>query len=147
MADRVYNDALRAIAAGEFDLNADDIRIRLEMSNTTYDTENDGMVNLADFTTNDPCDGANYVDKALASEAVTTDDPNDRAEFTADPVTWTALGVGTRTTVGILIYKYVDGTDANDFAIAFIDIGPITHDGSDFTVTWNAQGILQFSSA
>ena len=146
MASVILNEFKRASAAGETDLNADDIRVRLVMGNTTCDTENDGIVNIADYATVDVCDGANYVDKALANEAVNKDDANDRAEFDADDVEWTALGVGTRTTAGVLIYKYVDGTDANDLAIAYLEFaGPITHDGTDFSITWNAEGILQLA--
>jgi len=146
MASVVYNEFKRANAAAEIDLNADDIRIRLLMSNTTADTENDAIVNIVDLTTVDVCDGANYVDKALANEAVNKDDGNDRAEFDADDVTWTALGVGTRTTVGVLIYKYVDGTDANDLVIAYVEFASaVTHDGTDFTIQWNAEGILQLA--
>jgi len=146
MASTVYNEFKRGNAAGEIDLNADDIRVRLVMSNTTCDTENDAIVNLDDFSTIDPCDGANYVDKALANEAVNKDDGNDRAEFDADDVTWTALGVGTRQTVGALVYKYVDGTDANDIPIAFIEFAAaVTHDGTDFKIQWNDEGILNLT--
>lgn len=148
MASVVYNEFLRANAAAEIDLNADDIRLRLCMGSQTCESENDGMVNLADFSDIDPHDGTNNANKALANEAVNKDDPNDRAEFDADDVTWTALGVGTTPTEGVLIYKHVDGTDANDLAIAFVIFNPhVTQDGTDFTIQWNAQGILQFSQA
>jgi len=145
MASVVYNEFKRANAAGEIDLNADDIRIRLCMNTTTCDTENDAMVFLDDFALIDVCDGANYVDKALANEAVNKDDANDRAEFDADDVTWTALGVGTRTTVGVLVYKFV-ATDADHVPICYVEFaGAVTHDGTDFTIQWNAEGILQLT--
>lgn len=144
MASQVYNEAKRGIAAGEIDLNADDMRIRLLMTNTTADTENDAIVNIADFTTLDTFDGANYVDKALASEAVNKDDANDRAEFDADDLTWTALGAGTRSIAGALLYKYVDGTDANDLVVAWIEFSA-TPDGNNFQLNWNAEGILQLT--
>jgi len=80
------------------------------------------------------------------NEAVNLDDGNDRAEFDADAVTWTALGVGTRTTAGVLVYKYVDGTDANDLPIAYVEFAsPVTHDGTDFIIQWSAEGILQIA--
>ncbi len=147
MASVVYNEFKRASAAGEIDLDAggDDIRIRLCMTNTTCDTENDGKTDLNDFTTIDACDGANYVDKALAAEAVGKDDANDRAEFDADNVTWTALGVGTRATQGVLIYKFVT-TDADHVPICFVDFASdVTHDGTDFSIQWNAEGIIQLT--
>jgi len=145
MASVVYNAFKQAVAQANIDLDADDIRVALVMSNTTVDTENDAKVYVGDFTTLDECDGANYVRKALANEAVNKDDANDRAEFDADDVTWTALGVGTRTTVGVLIYKHVT-IDADSPAIAFVEFAsPVTHDGTDFTIQWNVEGILQLA--
>lgn len=143
MASQVYNEAKRAILAGEIDLNLDDIRVALVMTSTTIDTENDAKAFVADFTTLDEMDGANYVRKALASEAVNKDDANDRAEFDAADVTWTALGAGTRAMQGILVYKHVT-TDADSIPIAYVEFSAnINADGSNFTVQWNAEGILQ----
>ena len=51
MASVFYNEAKRAIAAGEIDLNADDIRVQLLMTNTTADTQNDGVVNINNSVT------------------------------------------------------------------------------------------------
>ncbi len=144
MASVIYNEFKRANAAGEIDLNADDIRVALLMNTTTADTQNDGMINLNDFTTLGEHGTAGR--KALANEAVNKDDANDRAEFDADDVTWTSLAAGANPVQGVLVYKHVDGTDANDLVIAFIDFGADKNpDGSDFTVQWDAEGILQLT--
>lgn len=146
MASQVYNEAKRAILAGEIDFDTDDIRVQLLMTNTTADTENDAIVDLADFTTLDEMDGANYAVKALTTEAVNKDDTNDRAEFDADDVTYTALGNGTRNVQGALIYKHVDGTDANDLVLFWVEFASSqAPGGNDFTITWDAEGILQLS--
>jgi hypothetical protein len=146
MAYLVYDEFKRANAAAEIDLNADDIRARLVMSNTTCDTENTSITNISDFTTVDKCDSGGYADEALTTEAVNLDDANDRAEFDADDVTWSSLATCTRDVPGVLIYKYVDGTDANDIPIAYLGFASAkTPDGSDFTIQWDAQGILQLA--
>ena len=149
MASRIYNEALRAIAAGEIDLNASDIRARLCMTNTTADTENDAVVYLADITAIDVCDATSYADIDMASLAVNKDDPNDRAEFAAANLVFAGLGGNaTRDAQGVLLYVYVDGTNANDKAIAFIDFtADITKFATQITVPWDAQGILQFAQA
>lgn len=134
MASFVYNEFKRASAAAEIDLDADDIRVALMMTNTTVDTENDGIVNLDDFSALDEFDGANYVRKALANEAVAKDDANDRADFSADNVTWTALGAGTRAIAGVLVY-YHNTDDASSVPIAWIEFSA-TPDGNDFTIKW-----------
>ena len=145
MASLVYNEFKRANAAGEIDLNAHDIRCALLMTNTTADTENDGIVNVDDFTTLDEFDGSGYSRQALTNEAVNKDDANDRAEFDADDVAFGALGAGTRAVQGVLLYKHVTN-DSDSVVIAFIQFSSNkTMDGSAFTVTWDAQGILQLA--
>lgn len=149
MASVVYNEALRAIAAGEIDLNAADIRARLLMTDTTADTEKDGIVNIADLTTVDIADATGYADVDMDGLAVNKDDPNDRAEFDANDAVFSGLsGDATRDYQGVLLYVYVDGTDANDKVIAFIDFtSDIPKEATQVTVPWDTEGILQFSQA
>lgn len=138
----VYTEAKRAILAGEVDFDAATIKFKLVMTATTVDTEQD-EANLAGFTTLDEYDGANYVEKTLASKVVVADDPNDRGEFTADPVTWSALGAGASAAQGILMYLELGGATL-DMPLAFLDDDfPFTGNGSDVTWTANAEGILQ----
>ena len=145
MASFVYTNAKRALLAGEIDLDTsgDDIRVLLVMTNTTADTEEDVAV-IDDFTTLDEYDGANYVRKALAGEAVAADNANDRGEFDANDITWTALGVGTRQAQAMIVYKHITD-DTDSIPLAFIDTGgfPFDGNGGDVAVTWNAEGILQ----
>lgn len=143
MANFVYTFAKAALLNGDIDFAADDIRVCLVMSDTTCDTEKD-VDNLDAFSVIDRMDGANFSDKELASEAVTEDEANDRGEFDADDVTWTALGVGTREVQGALLFKFVTD-DAGSTPIAFIDTGgfPFVASGADVTIQWNAEGIVQ----
>lgn len=136
MASHVKNEAKRRLLAGDLDLNADDIRVRLHMTNTTVDTENDAIVNLDDFTTLDTQDGSGYVDKALANETVAKDDANDRGNFSADNVTWSSLGAGTRGVAGLLLYEFITN-DAGSFPIAWVEFSA-SPDGNDFVVRWNS---------
>lgn len=125
-------------------VNLADVRVALVMTNTTADTEQDAE-NVADLTTLDEMDGANYTRASAATETVTEDAANNRAEFTFDPVVFTALGNGTRQLEGILLIEFVDGTAANDLLLAFIDPTgwPINPGGADLTITPNAEGVLQ----
>lgn len=147
MASFVYTGAKEEIAKGAIDFReaGDDIRVVLVMSDSTADTEEDTLLMNA-FTTLDEYDGAAYVRKALASQTVTRDDPNDRAEIDAVDVVWTALGVGTRQCIGMIVYKHVT-SDADSIPIAYIDTGgfPFDGNGGDVTMQWNAEGILQIT--
>lgn len=145
MASAIPNSAKVNLLNGTIDLDTHDIRARLCMTNTTCDTEVDAIADLADYSTIDPCDATGYADVALASEAVAADDANDRAEFDATDASFTGLsGDASRDIQGVLIYKYVDGTDANDIPIAFIDFtSDIPSTATQIDIPWNAEGILQ----
>lgn len=144
MASQVYNEGKRGLLAGEIDLNADDIRIALVMANSTAGSQNDGIVNLDDFTTLDRCDSTGYSDAQLANETVTKDDPSDEARFDADDVTFTALNSdASRNIIGVLVYKFVTN-DADSVVICFLEYATAkTADDSDFVVKFHADGILK----
>ena len=143
MANFVYTRAARDIMKGDIDFDVDTFRVELVMTNTTCDTEEDAA-NLGAFSTIDRHDGANYVQKTLAAQAVNEDTTNDRAEFddTAD-ITWTSLGAGTRAIAGAILYKFVTD-DAGSTPIAWIDTPSFANsNGGDYTIQWNAEGIVQ----
>ena len=145
MASFVYTHAKALLLQGGLNFleAGQDMRVMLVMTNTTADTDQD-VENIADITTLDEYDGANYVRKALANQAVNEDAANNRGEFDADDVTWTALGAGTRQAQGMVLYRHVTN-DADAILVAFIDTGgfPFSGNGGNVTVTWNAEGILQ----
>jgi hypothetical protein len=145
MASFAYTDFKRALLSGEFDLHTggDDIRVLLVMTDTTADTEQDDKF-VADITTLDEFDGSGYSRQALANEVVAADAANDRGEFDADNTTFATLGAGTRQIAAAVIYKHVTN-DADSLLIAYVDSGgfPITANGGDIVISWNAEGILQ----
>lgn len=138
MASVIANNFLRGLFQGEFNLATQDWRVMLLMTNTTVDTELEDRTSsqfISSFTTLDEFNGANYVRKALASETVTQNNTNERAEFSADNLTWTALGAGTRNIQGALLYRHVTN-DADSIPVAWFEF-TATPDGSDFTIRWN----------
>ena len=148
MASAIPNSFKANIANGTINLDSGggDIRCRLCMTNTTCDTEVDAINNVDDYTTIDVCDATGYADVALASEAVTADDANDRAEFDATDSSFAGLGGdATRDAQGVLIYNFVTN-DAASHPIAFIDFtADIPSTATQVDVPWNAEGILQLS--
>lgn len=144
MASLVQNNYKRAIAEGELDMVSDDIRCALLMTNTTADTENEKSLMNA-FTTLDESDATGYARVSLASQAVTQDASNNRAEFDAADISFTGLGGdATRDYQGVLIYKHVTN-DTDSIPLAFIEFSnqPLAKEASQVNVPWNAEGILQ----
>lgn len=146
MASVVLNEFKRANAAAEIDLNADDIRAILVMSNTTADTENDGIVYVSDYTTLDECDAGGYARVALSGEAVNKDDANDRATFDANDVVFTSLGGdASRNAVGVVLYKHVGADSANPVIVFHEFTSPVTSAATQITVPFAASDILRLT--
>ncbi|HXH05363.1 MAG TPA: hypothetical protein VNI83_02115 [Vicinamibacterales bacterium] len=155
MASFCYTPFLASLLSARLIANGalTDSRVMLVMSNTTADTEEDAQF-IANITTLDEFNGANYARKALANEVVNTDTVNNRGEFDADDLTaggtgWTALGAGSRNIVAIVHYSHV--TNDSDSKLNFYDDSapqlPFNGNGSDLGITWNAEGILQAARA
>ncbi|TWU12843.1 hypothetical protein CA54_16690 [Symmachiella macrocystis] len=136
MASVVYLEFKRAMAEAEIDFPNDTFHLVAVMTDTTVDTENNGMDFVGDFTDLDEFDGANYERKTLSGVAVAKDAANGRLEIDWADVTYTALGVGTRGIAGFLLMKFVTN-DAASIPVAFIE-KPGTPDGNDFLVQWHA---------
>ena len=138
-----YNNAKRALAEKELDLVDDDLRVMLCMSNTTADTEKE-VTTISGFTTLDEYDGDNYARQAIAGLSGAIDVGNARYEVDGTDSVFSNLGAGTRQAVGMMVHQHVTN-DADSVPIAWYDTGgfPFDGTGSDVTVGWNDQGILQ----
>lgn len=143
MANFWYTPAKTKLAKADLDFDLVDLRGKLCMSNTTADTEADAA-SLSAITTIDEYDGTGYTELDFASVAVNTDTANDRAEIDyADGTFGATVGAGTRNWVGILYYVRVDGTAANDYPVAWVDLTAANGNGGAVNLTVNAEGLLQ----
>ena len=118
------------------------------MTDTTADTEKDGIDFVDDIGTLDECDAAGYARVAIGSEASNVNDSSDRAEFDGNDVSFTGLGGdATRAIQGALVFKFVTN-DTDSIPIAFVDFTtdmPLT--ATQIDVPWASGGILQLSQA
>lgn len=140
----VFSNAKKLLFNKSIDFVADDLRVALLMTNTTVaGAGQEDVATIAAITTVDEYDGAAYVRKALANKAVAVDNAGNKGTFDADDVTWAALGAGTRSAKGVLLFKFVT-TDADHIPIAWFDAAPfpLAGNGGDLTVRWAAAGIL-----
>ncbi len=149
MANFVYNVACKQLLDGDLDFNApNDIRVLL-LESATDENKDDATVQavLARAGTTE-LTSTNYARVALANETTSQDDTNDRAEFDADNAVFSGVSQATtETVVALVVYKHVTN-DTDSIPIAFIDGAaefPLTPNGSDITVTWDAQGIIQLA--
>jgi len=135
MANLVYNRFMYNLMMGLVDLSTDTIKCALVTNAYTPDEDDDVW---ADVSGNEAA-GAGYTanGKTLTSLTVTQDDNNDKGVFDADDVIW---AVSTVTAAYAVLY---DDTLGNDDLICLIDFGgDKSTNGKDFTITWNADGII-----
>lgn len=137
----LYNHTAARFASGA-NLEADTYKVKL-LTAATFDATH---ATLAATGGTEATTGTGYTagGATLSNVAVTTVTTND-AKFDADDVTWTASG-GSITASYAILYN---DTDADDPPIAFIDFdgSQSAGDGTDFKITWNADGILTFTVA
>ena len=87
--------------------------------------------------------GTGYVRKTLASKTLTYDTANDRVEWDAADITWTAINAGTAQRA--TYYDNSQSTDVSRRLWLNVDTGgfPIVTNGGDLTIQHNAEGIAQ----
>jgi hypothetical protein len=143
MADFWYTPMKQKLAKGDADFDTMDLRGKLLSSNTTADTDQDAAT-ISAIGTLDEYDGSGYTEIDFAGITVTQDDINNRSEIHVNAGTFGAtVAAGTRNIVGLLYYKYVDGTAANDLPVAWKDLTPFNGNGGAINYTENAEGALQ----
>ena len=157
MASLVYNIAKAAIFDGTLDLDTDTLKVMLVDNSYTANADD----NYVDEGASDPLaaeaafaaagnasgyvSGSGSSDRKVLSLTVSTDDTNDRAELnSAASTTWSGIDCGTA--AAAIVYQDV-GLDTVNVLIAYIDSGgfPVVTNGGDFTINWNADGILQIT--
>lgn len=131
MASAVYPLAKQAFISGSIDLTTDDIRVILvDTADYTYSTAHD-------FLDDVPAGARVATSSALGSKTVTN------GVFDAADVTFSTV-TGDQSEA-VIVYKHT-GTEGTSNLIAYIDSAssglPVTPNGGDITVSWNASGIF-----
>lgn len=139
MASVIYNSFKRDLMNGAIDLDTDTIKVMLVTSSYTPDQDDHDK---RDDVTNEVANGNGYTTGGaeLANKAVTADTTDNEGVFDADDLTWADSTITAR---GAVLYKSRGGASSADELICYIDFGSdqISSAGN-FTITWNAEGIL-----
>ena len=140
MADIIYNSFKAKIMDGSIDLDTDTIKVALVTSTYTPDQD---VHDFFDDVTNEVT-GTGYTagGASLASKAVTVDTTDNEGVFDAADVTWATSTITAR---GAVIYKST-GTASTSALICYLDFTTDkTSSAGDFTIAWNAEGILNLA--
>lgn len=149
------NATKKKLLDGNIDLVNDTIKVLLLDGSTAYSFDPDThefVNNIADGgTTGTEMSGTGYSRKTLGTKSNTQDNTDDEGVWDAADVTWSGLDAGDIQT--IVIYKQVGGDDTtpgDDPVINVLDDAsvadlPLTTNGSDVTVSWAGEGILNLA--
>ncbi len=149
----VFTHAASELLKGHMNLVTSDMRLVLTMTNETTHSTGRDLDNLSVMSL-DEYDGTgypgppvgSYANRAnLLTEAVNEDELNNRAEFDAADYTFTSLAKGTRQASAALVYKHDVTDDTTSKPLARVASGgfPFDGTGSDVTIQWNVEGIVQ----
>lgn len=117
MVDKFFNTFFKKNMDADIDLLVDTIQAMLLTS--AYAPNIDTEEFVADIV-GDEVAGGGYARKTLAGKATTVDNANDRSEFTADNLDWSADSF---TTARILVFFKNTGNDATSALICYFDFG------------------------
>ena len=118
----ISNHAKYQMAAKQIDLTATGDAIKLILMNTTFTFDKDAHATLSDVTSDQLATEYGYTQDniTLSNQALTEDDTDDNASFTADDVTITASGGDIGPTGAYILY---DDSTADDTILACVDFG------------------------
>lgn len=138
MAGFVYNEGAEEIALGNIDFVNDDIRAIVVMTNTTADTENQGIDFIGDFTTLDEYDQS-YTRPVLSGKSISkVESAATYVKHLADNLNLASLAAGTRSIAGVVVYKHITN-DAASIPLAWCPLStPKAATGADFPMNWSA---------
>lgn len=137
----VYNKFKLESLKGSINLSTDTIKVMLLTSAYTPNVDTHLFITSASGS---EVVGTGYTagGKTITSPTVTQDDTNDRGVFDGADVTWSTSTITAR----YAVYYKDTGTPATSPLIAYVDFGSDKSSlAENFTVAWNAVGILTVS--
>jgi len=130
---KVYNNGLLKLLDGTIDFENDTIKLLLVDTNHSFDKTHE----FVDDISGNEASGASR--KTLSNASISLDSGNDRVEFDADDISYTALDAGT--IASAIIYKEVTD-DTDSLLIADIDFSDLVTNGSDVDLQVNSEGFF-----
>jgi hypothetical protein len=145
VANFIYNEFKRALAAGEIDWETATVKVMLVRTGSTAGSERSAD-NLAAFTTINRYNGSGYADQAVTGRVLQENAGANRVELLAGNTTFPTLNGLTppNEAIGAVYYVEFSGSDAGRMpAIWFDSSFPFNGSGSDVTLRPNAAGLAQ----
>lgn len=142
----IYNNFKKLLFDGSVDLENDTIEVALIDDSISYSPDIDEEVYVEDVLDDvvaSECSGTGYTRQTL-DMTTSMDLGDDEAVADADDLTYTGADFGT--IQSMLVFKTVtDDTDSPLIAHITSDEFPLTTNGGDVTIEWDAEGVLNLN--
>jgi hypothetical protein len=116
-----------------------DVGVLLVAAGYAYDPDH----NFVSDITNELSGGGYARQTGLTGRAATEDDANDRVSYDAANTVFASLDAAAGQPVAAIVYNNAPGTDATRHLIAHVVLSaPPAPNGGDYTITWDAAGVL-----
>jgi len=139
MASKLVNTAFKKFMDGDIDLLADTIKLMLVKTTHTPNIDTEEFIDDVSADEVTPSGDYSAGGVALGTKTTTVNTTNDRCEFGAANVTFTAVDFSAQ-----YAYIYKDtGTPATSPIIGYVDFGSDKNsDGGNFVITWTGGKIF-----
>lgn len=143
MAGKLYGNVVKAAFNKEIDFDSDSIKVALVSS--AYTPNQDTHDYWDDVVANE-VSGAGYTagGQALSGKTVTYDSATNTLILDANDSVWAGSTISARYAV---VYNDTGATNGQKALIGYQDMGDQSSTNGNFTVTWDATGIVRFSVA
>ncbi|QSG06388.1 hypothetical protein [Halapricum desulfuricans] len=142
----IYNNFKKLLFDGSIDLANDTIEVALIDDSISYTPDIDGEVYVADVLDGivaSECSGTGYT-RQTVNMTTSLDLADDEAVADADDLTYSGADFGT--IQNMLVFKSVtDDTDSPLIAHVTSTDFPLTTNGGDVTIQWDAEGVLNLN--
>lgn len=158
MSDFAYNTARLGIANGAISLPNSTLKVMLVSTgylSIVEDTRNnqDFVYDTVGSSSQSPVafeisTGSGYSRQLLGARTITESDANNRAEIDASDVLFAAVSSGAGVIGAAVVFAELANSDSSGRRlIACYESGfPVTPNGGDITLVWNANGFLQLTT-
>ena len=137
-----YNKYMVNLGNGKINMSTDVIKVAL-VNNYVFDPTHETYLDFSEYELDDQF---GYVEggKPLSLPTWEYDVDDERTEFDASDVTWSATGGAIGPATGAVIYS---STSADKNLICYIDFGQVelADEDTDFKVSWHSDGIFLIS--
>lgn len=142
-----YTQAINHLWQGNIDLSSEASLVMILLKDAPNgdpdDPDHTSVGSVVDTSVASECDFTNYSRKTVTGTTLTTDNTNNRMEFTFSRLTYDSAGGATNNDIGGALLMTFNTDDDTSTPLAFWNLGTITTSGTTITIDSGSEGAIQ----